>query len=64
VDNYQGVKPAPRSLENYKIGTNGFIFGAQGGLRISASDLSKILKLVQNNGTLDGITIISPNAAK
>ena len=42
TDNFSGVMPAPLDLSNYQLGTNGFIFGAQGGLRISAIELARI----------------------
>lgn len=28
VDNFKGVKPAPRDYSKYKLGTNGFLFRA------------------------------------
>ncbi len=40
VDNYQGVCP-PRDVSQYILGTNGALFAPQGGLRISALELSK-----------------------
>jgi putative NADH-flavin reductase len=45
-------------LSNYKLGTNGFIFGAQGGLRISALDLAKIMITIQNLGNYKGVNIL------
>lgn len=59
ADNYQGQMPSGFDLENYVPGTNGILFGPQGGLRISALDLAKIL-LVHSNfdpGVLDAATI-------
>jgi len=50
ADNYNGVKPPPRDLSSYVIGTNGVIFGPQGGLRVSTNDLSKITAMLMNNG--------------
>lgn len=50
IDNYQGVMPPERDLSNYQIGTNGFIFAPQGGLRISAKDLAKIFIMLANDG--------------
>jgi len=63
VDNYNGVKPPPRNLINYTIGTNGLIFSPTGGLRISAADLSKIMIVLKNYGRFEGKQIISENSA-
>lgn len=62
VDNYGGVKPLPRNLSNYVIGTNGVIFSPTGGLRISAKDLAKIMIVLKNNGKYGNKQIISENA--
>ncbi len=42
-DHYAGVNPPLRDLTNYQPGTNAFTFGPQGGLRITARDLAKIM---------------------
>jgi len=57
ADNYQGVFPVPLFLDNYTIGTNGLIFGPQGSLRISPTDLARIL-LTMKNGHYQGISIL------
>ncbi len=62
VYNYGGVKPLPRNLSNYVIGTNGVIFSPTGGLRISAKDLAKIMIVLKNNGKYGNIQILSENA--
>jgi CubicO group peptidase (beta-lactamase class C family) len=54
ADNFKGVMPSQRNLSSYKIGTNGFIFGAQGGLRASLRELSHILLLIQSQGKWNG----------
>jgi|YNPMSStandDraft_1061717.scaffolds.fasta_scaffold04111_5 CubicO group peptidase (beta-lactamase class C family) len=59
TDNYQGVKPPARDLSSYQIGTNGFIFAPQGGLRISAKDLTKIFIMLSNYGFYNNKRIIS-----
>lgn len=46
ADDFGGVMPPERNLTSYNIGTNGFIFGPQGGLRIDARELGHILNLV------------------
>lgn len=59
TDNYNGVKPPPRNLSSYVIGTNGVIFGPQGGLRISTNDLSKFMMTIMNDGILGGVRILN-----
>ncbi len=61
--NFGGVKPPPRDLSSYVIGTNGVIFGPQGALRISTNDLSKILTMLMNNGVYGGTRILSDTTA-
>lgn len=59
VDNFQGAAPTPIDYSNYSLGTNGFLFSPQGGLRCSASDLAKLMQLHLNNGTFNGQQIVS-----
>ncbi|MCX8010497.1 MAG: serine hydrolase [Ignavibacteria bacterium] len=59
TDNYGGVKPPARDLSSYVIGSNGVIFAPQGGLRISARDLSKFMLMIMNNGILNGVRILN-----
>ncbi len=42
-DNYKGVKPADRIGAAYQPGQNALVFAPQGGLRVSALDLSKFM---------------------
>jgi CubicO group peptidase (beta-lactamase class C family) len=63
ADNYNGVRPAPRDLSGYVTGTNGFLFGPQGGLRISSSGMAVLLKMQLNNGNYNGVTILSDSSA-
>ncbi len=59
TDNYLGVKPPPRNLSGYVIGSNGVIFAPQGGLRCSANDLSKFMMMIMNGGILNGVRILN-----
>lgn len=59
ADNYNGVMPPPRDLSNYVIGTNGLIFGPQGGLRVSAKDLAKFMLMIMNGGIHNGVRILA-----
>lgn len=63
-DNYGGVKPSPRDLSSYVIGTNGVIFAPQGGLRISANDLSKFMLMIKNGGILNGVRILQDSTVE
>jgi len=58
-DQYNGVKPTPRNLSGYVPGTNGFIFGPQGGLRVSSSDLAIVDIAIMNGGILNGNRILN-----
>ncbi len=51
-------------LTNYIPGTNAVLFSPQGGLRITATDLSKIWQLILNEGQHKGKQIISPSVIK
>ncbi|MCE5255637.1 MAG: beta-lactamase family protein, partial [Spirochaetaceae bacterium] len=42
------------ALENYRVGTNGSLFSPQGGMRISAHDLARILILLIDRGECAG----------
>ena len=69
IDDYRGLRPpvacriapgfGPELLDGYRIGTNGSIFSPQGGLRISARDLSKIMRVLMNGGESDGCRLLS-----
>lgn len=54
ADNWGGIMPQGPDLSQYKLGTNAFKFGPQGGLRISAAELAKISGMMANLGTLNG----------
>jgi CubicO group peptidase (beta-lactamase class C family) len=58
------VRVAPeakdRPLDDYRVGENGFVFAPQGGLRISARDLSAIARLLANGGALGGVRLLKP----
>lgn len=49
-------------LNRWKPGENGSLFAPQGGLRISARGLARIGRMLLNEGTLDGVRILSPQA--
>jgi len=49
-------------LSLWRLGENGSLFAPQGGLRISARGLARIGRMLLNDGTLEGVRILSPNA--
>lgn len=59
ADDYNGVMPPPRDLSSYIIGSNAVIFGPQGSLRISASDLSVFMRALKNGGIYNMTRILN-----
>lgn len=55
---YKGVKPDSVRLQGITIGDNGAIFSPQGGMKITAKDLSIFLRMVMNGGTWKGKRIL------
>ncbi len=49
-------------LARSKLGENGALFSPQGGLRISASGLARVGRMLLGGGTLDGIRILEPKS--
>jgi len=64
TDNYKGVMSAPRDFSGYVTGTNATVFSPQGGLRISAAELARIMVLHLNKGKYDGKRIISAKSIR
>jgi CubicO group peptidase (beta-lactamase class C family) len=70
-DDLHGVRPACPvfvndgercDLSRWKLGENGSLFAPQGGLRISARGLARVGRMLLNEGTLDGVRILSPQS--
>jgi CubicO group peptidase (beta-lactamase class C family) len=70
-DDLHGVRPAcpvyakdgdPCDLSHWYPGDNGALYAPQGGLRISARGLARVGRMLLNNGTLDGVQILSPQS--
>jgi CubicO group peptidase (beta-lactamase class C family) len=49
-------------LSGWKLGENGSLFAPQGGLRISMRGLARVGRMLLNNGSLDGVRILSPQS--
>jgi hypothetical protein len=54
--------PIPRTDSLYIPGTNGLLYGPQGGLRCSVNDLEKVARLFWNGGKYENRTILSKNS--
>ncbi len=73
VDDNQGRKPAcgitkasdgSCDLSTWQAGKAPNVFGPQGGLRISAKDLSKIGRLLLGDGEVDGVRLLTPGSVR
>ena len=73
VDDNQGKKPAcgitkasdgSCDLGKWRAGAATNVFGPQGGLRISAKDLSKIGRLLLGDGEVDGVRLLTPESVR
>lgn len=64
TDDYRGVMSSPRDFSGYVTGTNAAVFSPQGGLRISAAELARIMILHLNNGKYEGKRIVSGKSIK
>jgi CubicO group peptidase (beta-lactamase class C family) len=58
ADNFGGTMPSPPDLSGYVIGSNGLYFAPQGGLRASALEMARVLRLLHGAGTVDGTTVL------
>ncbi|MFZ2286687.1 MAG: serine hydrolase domain-containing protein [Bacteroidales bacterium] len=64
TDNFSGVMAAPRDFSGYVTGTNAAVFSPQGGLRISAAELAKVMVLHLNKGKYSGKRIVSAKSIR
>ena len=62
VDDYSVQAPVSRARDGYEIGSNGTLFAPQGGLRASAADLGRVMRMLMNRGELDGSRILKPES--
>ena len=60
IDDYSSAPPAPRAGPSYVPGENGTLFAPQGGLRASASDLGRVMRMLMDRGELDGKRFLAP----
>lgn len=58
VDDYHGTPAVPRAGPSYVPGRNGTRYGPQGGLRASAGDLGRVMRMLMAGGVLDGVRFL------
>ncbi|MET3292059.1 UNVERIFIED_CONTAM: CubicO group peptidase (beta-lactamase class C family) [Brevibacillus sp. OAP136] len=64
VDDLKGVKPEPIDWSEYVPGTNGSLYGPQGGLRTNARELSKFMLAFMQGGENNGACILQPETVE
>jgi CubicO group peptidase (beta-lactamase class C family) len=58
TDDYSDKGPVSRARDDYVIGSNGTLFGPQGGMRASTRDLARIMRMLMNGGEIDGRRVL------
>lgn len=64
TDDFKGTLSSPRDFSGYKTGTNAAVYSPQGGLRISALELARLMILHINKGTYEGKRIVSKKSIR
>jgi CubicO group peptidase (beta-lactamase class C family) len=64
VDDYSAAPPVSRASDAYRPGRNGSLFGPQGGLRASAADLGRVMRMLAGGGTLDGVRVLQASSVE
>jgi len=65
VDDYhRQAVPKRTYLATYQPGWNASLFSPQGGLRISARGLGRLMQMLMNEGELDGIRVLQPASVR
>jgi CubicO group peptidase (beta-lactamase class C family) len=59
TDDYSTRPPVSRARTEYEPGANGTLFGPQGGLRASAGDLGRVMRMLVNGGEIDGRRVLA-----
>jgi CubicO group peptidase (beta-lactamase class C family) len=58
LDNFKGIAPPKRDYSKYEVGSNGFLFSPQGGLRLTSRELARIAQLIMNQGSYGFVQIL------
>ena len=64
TDDYTSQPPLVRAGFDYRIGSNGTLFGPHGSLRISAFDLGQIMLMLMHEGRFRDQQILQPGSIK
>jgi len=65
VDDYhQQAVPKRTYLATYQPGWNATLFSPQGGLRISARGLSRLMQMLMREGEIDGVRLLQPASVR
>jgi len=64
VDDYSREAPRPRAGPMYEIGSNGTLFGPQGNLRASAADLGRLMRMLLQEGEIDGRRVLAKETVR
>ena len=64
VDDYTERDPRDRAWDGYELGSNGLLYGPQGGLRASALDLQKLMGFFMTRKGSKSTTLLSPEAVQ
>lgn len=64
VDDHEGPVPAPRTPPGYVPGSNGLLGSPQGGLRASAADLGRVMRMLMEDGRVEGRAFLSPESLR
>ena len=64
VDDYSKQAPVNRAFPDYRLASNGGLFGPQGNLRASAADLGRVMRMLMDGGMIDGKRFMQPRTVE
>lgn len=64
ADQNRGQGYAPTDMIGYRVGANAMKFGPQGSLRISTTEMSRIMRMLMNGGELGGARVLAPESVE
>ncbi len=64
IDDYHFKNPMAKDYSAYIPGSNGMMFGPQGGMRSSLTDLAKFMIMHMNNGEFNSIQLLKKETAE
>jgi CubicO group peptidase (beta-lactamase class C family) len=63
-DKFNGVAPPKRDFSTYEVGSNGFLFAPQAGLRLTSRELARIAQLIMNQGSYGFVQILKASTVQ